>query len=218
MKKLLFIVFLLVATNAFAITKSTETVDNWTDVKVNTVIEGATANISPNYQTTLQIDAAAGVATATTNGLKIIVQSSSATSGDDKWAELTSFSMLAGVTANLEPISNNPLAAGSTTITCADTTGYVTEGSLAFASEPVATLTNSELLFITTFVTNVSITVLDGTTYSHVQNTGMTNQAATIVVNIPDSAVRIRVIYDNTQDSAGAPFRVRTTLTKITVI
>lgn len=212
---LLFLLF--ITSNSFAaLTKGVAAVDAWTAIVQNDLVEGATTDISANYQTTLYIDAALTSVTATTNGLKIIVQISSAASGDNSWHELTSFGMVAGLTAATENLTNNPAAAGTTVFTVADTTGFVTEGDLIYIKD--STEANSELFIIDTFSTNVSVTALDGSTTSHVQNTPMWNKAASITVSIPDTANRVRVIYDNTQDAAGSTVSVRCRLSNLTGI
>lgn len=219
MKKLslLLIGFLFFANNAFAaLTKGVAAVDAWTAIAQNDLVEGATTDISANYQTTLYIDAALTSTTATTNGLKIIIQISSNTSGDNSWHELISFSMVAGLTAATENLTNNPAAAGTTVFTVADTTGFVTEGDLIYIKD--STEANSELFVLDTFSTNVSVTALDGSTTQHAQNTPMWNKAASITVSIPDTANRVRVIYDNTQDATGSTVSARCRLSNLTGI
>lgn len=212
---LLFLLF--ITSDSFAaLTKGVAAVDAWTAIVQNDLVEGATTDISANYQTTLYIDAALTSTTATTNGLKIIVQISSATSGDNSWHELTSFGMVAGLTAATENLTNNPAAAGTTAFTVADTTGFVTEGDLIYIKD--STEANSELFILDTFSTNVSVTALDGSTTSHVQNTPMWNKAASITVSIPDTANRVRVIYDNTQDATGSTVSARCRLSNLTGI
>jgi hypothetical protein len=56
-----------------ALTKAVAAVDAWTAVAQNTVVEGATVDVSACYQATLHIEVAVTTATATTAGLKIIV-------------------------------------------------------------------------------------------------------------------------------------------------
>lgn len=218
MKRLLLSLFFLffASSSQAALTKSVSSVDGWTAIAQNDLVEGATTDISANYQTALYIDAALTSTTATTNGLKVIVEVSSATSGDANWHELTSFGMLAGLTAATENLTNNPAGVGTTVFTCADTTGFVTEGDLIYIKD--STEANSELFRLDTFSTNVSVTALDGSTNSHVQNTPMWNKAASVTVNIPDSANRVRIVYDNTQDAAGSTVSVRSNLSKITGI
>jgi hypothetical protein len=199
-----------------ALTKGVSSVDAWQAIAQNDLVEGATVDISGAYQATLYIDAALTSITATTNGLKVIIQISSATTGDANWHELTSFGMLAGLTAATENLTNNPAGVGTTVFTCVDTTGFVTEGDLIYIKD--ATEANSELFVLDTFSTNVSVTALDGSINSHVLNTPMWNKAASITVSLPDSANRVRVIYDNTQDAAGSTVSVRANLSKITAI
>jgi hypothetical protein len=78
-KKLLLLligIFCLYQTSYGAIAKSGAEVCNWTIVAQNTVVKTSPVTITGNYQTALTIDAALVTTTATTNGLGIVVQTS----------------------------------------------------------------------------------------------------------------------------------------------
>jgi len=215
-KRILPIILLLVLITSSAhaaLTKAVEAVDAWQSVANAVVAEGTTLDISPNYQSTLYIDAALITATAETVGATITVEISSAASGDSYWCALTSFGGPTG-TANPEAITNNPLAAGSTTITCASTTGYALDGGWRLILD--STVANSELVKQVGLSANTSITALDGTTTEHANTAVLYNIVTQYVVAIPDTAVRVRVIYNN---SLGADdIAVRCRLSKITAI
>ncbi len=201
-----------------ALTKSVDTIDAWTAVAQNTVVEGATKDLSGCYQVTLHIDAGLTSATATTNGLKCIVQISSATSGDNNWTELTSFTMLSGITANSTVISNTLTAGEASVISVAALTGFTAEGVYVYIDDGAS----SEIVF-TKGQSATGISIVDNVTYGHAAcniygsttNTA-SGSAATIAVNVPDTANRVRIIYDNTQDASGSSFDVRANLSKIT--
>lgn len=212
--------FLLFSNNAFgALTKAVASLDAWQAVAQNVVVKGATADVSANYQTTLYIDCALTSETAQANGTEIRVQVSTAASGDNSWIDLTSFGGPTG-TANSEASTANPLTAASTTITCASTTGYTlptgTDNGLRFILD--ATIANSEIVFQNGLITNTNITIVDGTTTQHANTAVLYNIVAEYVVNIPDTANRVRVIYNNTKDASGSTVAVRARLTTITGI
>ncbi len=175
-------------------------VQDWTAVAQNTIVKSAEFDFSKMTDGILSIQAALDTTTAHT-GTKFIVQISNSSSGDEDWNEYTNFVGLIG-TANSEAITNNPLAAGSTTITCADTTGYTVLGNWRFIED--ATLADSELIFQTAVTTNTNITILDGTTNAHIQNTLMFNVALTQVISITKPVYRLRVVVDNTYDADGS--------------
>lgn len=222
MKKIfltLLFISLFVSNAHAALTKTVVEVDPWTAIAQNVVVEGVTVDVSAYYQTTLYIDAALTSTTAQTNGTEIRVQVSSATSGDNKWHELAAFGGPVE-TGNSEAVTNNPLAAGSTTITCASTTGYTlptgTDNGLRYIKD--ATIANSEIGLQTALTTNTNITILDGTTTEHANTAVLHNIVNSYAVNIPDTANRIRVIYNNCKDAAGSTMDVRARLTTITGI
>ena len=193
--------------------KSVSAVDEWAEIAQNAVREGAEINISTCYEAALHIDMALSTTTAHT-GTKIEVQVSSNTSGDEDWTTLLSFIGPTG-TANSEAITNNPLAAASTTATCADTTGFVAD-EIRWIFIEDATVANSELCLLVSAVTNTSVTWQDGTTNAHVQNTLMYNIANTYAISLPMWISRARVIYDNTYDSDGSTVHTKCRLSKVT--
>lgn len=197
-----------------ALTKTCTNVTDWTAVAQNTIGESAAIDLSAAYEAIIHIQAFLDNVTAHT-GTKFTVQISGETSGNEDWQDLVSFVELIG-TANTEPITNNPLAAGSTTITCASTTGYTVEGEWRAIEE--SPLANSELIFQTAYSATPNITILDGTTNSHVQTTAMFNIAFTKNILLPSSAYRARVIVDNTYDLDGATFVYKVRLTKVTAL
>lgn len=198
-----------------ALTKSVAAVDAVQEIAQNTVLEGATVDVSGCYDAALHIDFAQSNEVAHT-GTKIRIQVSSNSSGDEDWSDLFEYVPQFG-TGNQEAITNNPLAAGGTSITVASTTGYTVNGSWRFLEDP--TFANGEWVFQTAYSTNASITVLDGVTREHVQTTSLLHSIAQRDVwPIPMWANRVRVIYDNTYDADGATVAVRCRISKVTGI
>ena len=223
MKKILLLALtlLLIPTLAHAaLTKAVAALDEWQNVAQNTVVEGATADVSGNYQTVLTIAVALVTdATASANGPEIVVQISSNTAGDEDWIDLTRFQGPIG-TPNKEDSTENPLNAGDTTLNMASTTGYTkptgTDNGLRYLKD--ATIADSEIVFQNGLTTNTNITVVDGTTNTHQNTMDFYNIAGVYIIQIPDSANRVRVIYNNTKDAAGSACDVMARLSKITGI
>ena len=197
-----------------SITKSQAAVDAWADIAQNTVREGATVDVSGNYDHILHIDMALSNATAHT-GTEIIVQISSSTSTDEFWTNLVKFVGPTG-TANEEAIDDDPLLATSTTITISSTTGYTTNGNWRFIKD--GTIANSELVWQNGYTTDTNITILDGTTREHAVSTNMYSIADTYVIQVPSAATRVRVVYNNTYDADGATVATRCRISKVTAL
>lgn len=195
-----------------AITKSVDNIQDWTAVAQNTIAESATYDCSLIYEATLHIQAFLDTATAHT-GTRFIVQISGANSGDEDWQNFTEFTALVG-TANIEAITNNPLSAASTTITCASTTGYTVEGEWRAIED--GTLVNSELVLQKGYSSNTNITIVNGTTNEHAQSVNMYSIAMTQNILIPAGVRRVRVLVDNTYDADGSTLNYKARITKIT--
>jgi len=198
-----------------ALTKSTAALDACQEIAQNTVLEGTTVDVSGCYEAALHVWFALSNATAHT-GTKIILQVSANTSGDEDWTDYAELVSITGTT-NLEVITNNPLAAAGTSITVANTTGYTVDGSWRFL-EDVSTFANSEWVFQIAVVTNTSITIMDGVTRAHAQNSILNSIAACYVFHLPLWANRARLIYDNTYDSDGATVAIKSRVSKTTAI
>lgn len=199
-----------------ALTKSVAAVDEWAEVAQNAVREGATTDISACYEAALHIDVALSSETAHT-GSKIAVEVSSNTSGDEDWTTLLSFIGPIG-TANSEAITNNPLAAASTTATCVSTTGLYDDDETRRIFIEDATVANSELCLLISHSANTSVTFQDGTTNEHAQNTLMYDIAQTYAISLPMWTNRVRVIYDNTYDVDGSTIHTKCRISKVTAV
>src|SRR3990172_2152718 len=198
-----------------ALTKSVAAVDEWASVAQNAILEGATTDISTAYDIILHIDMALSSATAQTNGAKVEVQISSATSGDEDWSTFASFIGPTG-TANSEAVSGTE-AAGSTVIECASTLGLYDDDETRFIFFLNGTVANSELGLLVSHVANTSVTVQDGITNAQTSST-MYDIAKRYVVQLPFSANRVRVIYDNTRDATGSTVHTYCRLSRVTAL
>lgn len=188
-------------------------VDACAEVAQNAVREGAVMDLSEVYDAHVGIQLALTSETAHT-GTILKVQISFAETGDEDWIDYHTFLALSG-TAESEVITNNPAAAGTTTFTVASTTGFTADGILPVFLKDVSTFANSEWLMLVSAVSNTSVTVLDGSTREHAQNSVFYNVASTHRIFLPLSALRARVLYDNTYDSDGSTIASRSVLNSV---
>ena len=196
-------------------TNGVEAITDWTAVAQNTVVESGTIDCSGHDATALNIQAFLDSTTAHT-GTRFQIQVSYNTSGDEDWSDYREFVALIG-TANTENISDNPLAAASTTITVADTGGnYETPPMGRWLAIEDSTLVNSELILNTGYTADTNITILDGTTNSHVQNTPMYDIAMSKTVVLDSTVNRARVVVNNTYDVDGSTLNYKVRATKLT--
>ena len=130
------------------LTKANEAVDAWAEVVQGAtgIREGATIDVSPDYQATLFIDACLSEAVAETAGATIYVEISSNTTGDEDWRVLTSFGGPTG-TAESEALSGDE-AAGQTVLSVTNpTTANLDNPSRFIFFEDTASAANSEIIF-----------------------------------------------------------------------
>jgi len=185
------------------------TVGTWTNVAQNAVSEGTAVSLGGYTKATLFIDCALTSETAHT-GTSFHIEVSPSETGDTDWYTLQPILGPIG-TANSEAIMNNPLAAGSTTATvAASTTGLYDDDGVRFIYIKDGTIANSEMVLLVSHSANTSVTWLDGTANTHIQNTLMYDIARRDVVTIPKGIKRFRVNVDNTYDSDGSGVDVRT--------
>lgn len=198
-----------------SLTKLIAALDEWAEVAQNAVREGAEVDLSGVYAAALHIDIALSNATVHTGSL-IIIQISSNTTGDEDWTTLLVFVGPTG-TANLETLSGAE-AIGQTVLEVASTTGYEADGVLWVFLEDVGIVADSEMLLMVSHVANVSITVQDGLTVAKDPSDQLSNIAKNYVIELPMTAQRARVIYDNTYDSDGATIHTKCRVSKVTGI
>lgn len=194
-----------------AVTKTQEAVDACQEIAQNAVLEGTTINVTGDLGGIVSVWWALSNATAHT-GTRVKLQISQATSGDEDWADYRDVVVGVGTT-NLEPVTNNPLAQGGTSITCDSTAGY-TAGTWVFIED--ATAGNSEWVYVTAVTANTSLTILDGVTRQHANTAVLNSVAGCLSLMVPVEAARFRLVYDNTYDSDGATVFVKSRYSALT--
>ncbi len=205
-----------------ALTKAVEAVDEWAEVTAGTLREGATVDVTPNYETTLHIDVALAEATAETVGATITVQGSSNSTGDADWLPIASFGGPTG-TAFTRAIASDE-AAGQTVLSVTDpvTNNLNHHGKLLFIEN--TTPANSEIVYSVSDQGDAgdTITVQDGLTNAQSAAAGTiwsidgtASAVAQYIVSIPQSVNRVRTIYDNIL-ATGADIFTRCRITKVT--
>lgn len=127
--------------------KSVAEVDAFQEIAQNTILEGATVDVSGLYDVTLYIDCALSSTTAHT-GTEIIVQVSSATSGDNMWENLTSFTGVTGTAIKIDLGGDENAGQTVLTVTNPVTSNLDILGKIVFL-ENTATAANSELVYQT---------------------------------------------------------------------
>ena len=204
------------------IKKAVETVDVWAEIAQAGIREGATVDISANYQTTLYIDCCLSSEIAHT-GTEIIVQISSALSGDSYWSDLVRFTGPVGT-----PVKADVLVAGSVGATVIEVTDPTTKEldhlKKFIFIENTVDITHSEIAYLVAQSDATDdITIQDGLTYAQETSAdifSVDGAVASVVgmypVVIPRSAYRVRVLYNNNYDSNGATVHTRCRLSKVT--
>jgi hypothetical protein len=197
-----------------AVTKTIAQIDEWAATADQAIREGATTDVSSYYDVVMHIDVAL---TSTTghSGTKIEVQISSNTTGNEDWTTWSEFLGPQG-TANTEAVSGTE-SAGATVIECASTTGLYDDAGARWIFFKNGTVANSEMGYQISYVSNTSITVQDGITNAQTSST-MSDIAATYKVRLPFSAIRVRVIFDNTFDATASEIHTRVRMTRVTGI
>jgi hypothetical protein len=206
-----------------ALTKAQTVVEDWNAVAQNVTEESGELDCSDSYDTGLTIQAALDTVTAHT-GTEFIVFVTVAGADDEDWAILPGgrFVDLIG-TASTENLTNNPLAAGGSSLTMADTAGFETYGAgideiPGWRLIKNSSLANSELIFQTSFAADASIAWVGVNKNSHIQNTPLYNIAISKLVQIPFWVGRAKVIVNNTYDIDGSSLNYRILGGKVTAL
>lgn len=207
-----------------ALTKSVAAVDEWEDVAQNTIREGAVVDISSCYQAALHIYCCLSSITAH-SGTEIIVEVSSASSGDEDWTPWARYLGPVGTATKVDLGEDE--AAGQTVLTVIDpvTNNIDINGKFIFLKN-TATIANSEVAYQTSNSGDAgdTITVLDGLTNAQTAaNTDIyTVDSPTVhavsqnVIVLPNTASRVRVIYNNTYHTTGSSVSTYSIIEKIT--
>lgn len=202
-----------------ALAKGMTVVEDWNAVAQNTIEESSEADVSGDHNMALKIQAALDTTTAHT-GTEFIILVNANASDDEDWVIWQKFVDLIG-TALTENLTNNPLAAGQSILTMADTAGFETNGSdideipgWRFIED--SALANSELIYQIAFVTDTSISWAGVNKNSHVQNTPCYNIGISKPVQLPMWAQRAKVIVNNAYDTDGSTLNYRVLVGEVT--
>ena len=202
-----------------SLTKTTSSITDWTAVAQSAIGESATIDISPAYESTVHIQAFLDTTTAHT-GTEFMLQTSANTTGDEDWSDYCRFVELIHATPLTVTITNNPAAAGATVLT----SGTVAAG-WAVADLPTrwigikdSTIANSELGLQVGYSNNTSVTIQDGTTNEHAQNTTVHLVAFTKPITVPIGFQRIRLVINNNYDNNGSTLNYKVRCTQVTAV
>jgi len=194
-------------------TTTAELMAEWVQVAAQAIVHSGELTISPNYSNLLFVQAGLDSTTAHT-GTKFIVELSNAASGDEDWHELFSVILCIGTAATEAFAATEP--ATETVIAAASTTGFVTNGVWLFVKDN--SIAASELVRQIAYVTDTSITILDGLTNEHTAADALWNIADSRVWLIPTDALRVRLVVDNNYDSGASTICYRAWLGKTTAL
>lgn len=200
-----------------SILKTTVSINGWTAVAQNTVVQSAVYDCSLNYETILDLQAFLDSTTAHASGTEFIILGSGNDSGDADWQEITRFTDLVSAAAVTQNLTNNPAPAGTTLFTCSTTTGFTVAGAaIAWRAIKDGTLANSELFLQTAVVASTSVSSMTGSVFSHVQNTPMWNTATSRIILIPSGFKRVTVSVNNNYTSSGSSLNFKLRANAIT--
>lgn len=209
---------LILAANAFApATKSVTTMDDWAQVAAGGIREGTENDVSAAYSAFLTIWCCLDSTTAH-EGTEMIVQVSSATSGDNAWCNLARFVGPSG-TANSLSLAGAE-AASSTLLEATNpaASNFNHNGKFLFLKDNSA-IANSEVVYQTAYTDNGTddITIMDGLTEAkdgsdvlYTVDGTIASAVLCVVVEIPMSTYRVRVVYNNNYDDDGTASTVCT--------
>lgn len=190
---------------AAAPTITSSVIDDWAAVAEGAHDQSTVIDLSPNYATSIHIQAFLDLNATAHEGTEFIIQVSGLSSGNEDWSDYTRWLSMVG-TCFEENINDNPLVATSTTILLSDTeAGYENPilGGWIAIEDSVAAAAN-ELVWRTGFTTDTNITILDGTTNEHATASNCYDVAMSRTIVVPFSAgSRARVICNNGYDDDG---------------
>lgn len=199
--------------------KSVANVQDWTAVAQAAIGESAVLDCSTFVESVLSIQAFLDTTTAHT-GTEFIIQTSAATTGDEDWQDFCRFVELIHATPLTVTITNNPAAAGTTVLTSGTVAAgwAVADLSTRWIGIKNSTLINSELGLQVGYANNTSVTIQDGTTNEHAQNTTVHLVAFTKEIMIPISFNRVRVVINNNYDNNGSTLNYKVRVSKVTAL
>lgn len=186
-------------------------VQDWTSVNDTVIVHSTEIDTSGDYETDLQIQAGLGSLSDPHTGTRFIVQISSLASGDEDWAEHSSFVDLIGTSADIT-LTTAALAAATNII---DTDNNVPSTGSWMLILDGDTNDDNEMVFVTKI--NVgSFDILDGLTNGHEIDDEVSSIAFSRNIKIRGTNIlRARLVVDNNYDTGGAQiqFKLAKTIT-----
>lgn len=160
-------------------------------VSASTVLISSEFDMSTKLGGNLQIRFGRTSATAAGAGVNIRCESSSETSGNNSWFP---FAIIPTAFAACESEAlTGTVSSGQKVLTLASTTN-LTAGDLIFIKN--STFANSEWARIKSIVSNTSVTIEDNLVNAQTSSTIYDSAEIFPIINIPESAMRIRVVFD----------------------
>lgn len=209
-----------------ALTKSTAEIDAWAEVAQAGLREGVNTDVSGNYASTLHIDCALSSTTAHT-GTEIIVQVGTDTGdADDNWSTLVRFIGPIGTAISTALAATEPIAETVLAIDNPVTNNQDNDKKFKFIEN--TTQADSEIVYQVSNSADAgdTVTIQDGLTHEQDITTSIMYDIDDVVdeavsqwqVDIPISADRIRIIYNNNFDPDGSTVFARARITKVTAL
>ncbi len=209
-----------------ALTKTTAEVDAWAEIAQAGIREGANTDVSDAYSSTLHIDCALSTTTAHT-GTEIIVQVGTDTGdANDNWSDLSRFVGVTGTAVLLAFDATEPI--GETTIAVTNPVTANMDNDKKFKFVENTTAADCEIVYQTANSGDAgdTITIQDGLTHEQDITTSIiydiddanAEAVSQHQVDVPASADRIRVLYNNNFDPNGSTVFTRCRITKVTGI
>jgi hypothetical protein len=205
-------------------TKVTAEIDAWAAVALAAAREGAAYDVSALYEAGLFIDVCIAGTTAHL-GTEVIVELSRDATGDDVWSEYARF-ITPALTAFKADVASTE-AVGQTVLSVTDPTTNKFDHVKKYIFIVDATPANSEICYLVSCEGDATdtITVLDGTTYEHLNTADVytvdgENLSAVFrrVMELPDWAQRVRVLYNNNFGATGSTVYTRTGINGVSVM
>lgn len=160
-------------------------------VSASTVLISSEFDMSTKLGGNLQIRFGRTSAAAAGAGVNIRCESSSETSGNNSWFP---FAIIPTAFAACESEAlTGTVSSGQKVLTLASTTN-LTAGDLIFIKN--STFANSEWARIKSIVSNTSVTIEDNLVNAQTSSTIYDSAEIFPIINIPESAMRIRVVFD----------------------
>jgi hypothetical protein len=180
-----------------------------------TIVEGTATSVSDDLACSLIMFFAGVEAAANTNPGSFEVQISTATSGDESWATVATFTTSSTTPAN-DNLNSGGEAQGQTVIGVDDTTGY-TAGNWTYLQD-TGTLADSEWGQLVSVQAGTSLTLLDGIANAKDDNDDSWTIAEVFAMTLDLTGVnRIRVNFVHV-GTTGANAHVKAVMCKTTDI